>query len=207
MRPLDTASTTFSCTRAPARRGFTLAEGALVTVIVGVGVIGMLELMAAGTTSNSDATEVTTAINLAHNVREVLLGLPVYDPQDTHTGKPHPQTGIIDAKLWDTREATLKAYDNLLDFDGSVDTADKPNDPPEGYLKISPPIDVRREPLPNYASWAQWVKVETVASDTVFSVRPQNTIEPTVRVTVKMMRDGREVYRMSWLAVLPKPLF
>jgi hypothetical protein len=49
------------------------------------------------------------------------------------------------------------------------------------------------------------VKVETVGADDVESVRPHNTVEPTVRITVKMMRVGREVYSMAWLAVSQDP--
>src|SRR3954447_13041184 len=54
-------------------RGFTLIEAAMTTVIVGVGFMGMLQLLAAGTASNIQGIEHTTAINLAKNVREMSL--------------------------------------------------------------------------------------------------------------------------------------
>jgi type II secretory pathway pseudopilin PulG len=57
-------------------RGFTLIEASLATVIIGVGVVAMLELIAAGTRVNVDATQLTTATNLAKNVREYTLKLP-----------------------------------------------------------------------------------------------------------------------------------
>jgi prepilin-type N-terminal cleavage/methylation domain-containing protein len=55
------------------RRGFTLIESAIVTVIIGVGAVAMLELLASGTASNMSGTEVTTGISLAKQVRELTL--------------------------------------------------------------------------------------------------------------------------------------
>lgn len=56
-----------------ARRGFTLIEASLTTVIVGVGFVAMLQLFAAGTSANIKGTINTTGINLAKNVREMSL--------------------------------------------------------------------------------------------------------------------------------------
>lgn len=61
--------------KSPKSRGFTLIEASLATVIIGVGVVAMLELIAAGTRVNVDGTERTTATNLAKNVREYALKL------------------------------------------------------------------------------------------------------------------------------------
>jgi prepilin-type N-terminal cleavage/methylation domain-containing protein len=57
------------------RRGFTLIEASLTTVIVGVGFVAMLQLFAAGTAANVKGTVNTTGINLAKNVREMSLKL------------------------------------------------------------------------------------------------------------------------------------
>lgn len=155
-----------------ARRGFTLIEAAMVTVIIGIGVVAMLELLAAGTMSNSKGTELTTAVNLANNIREVSLGMPFYDPQ-TPT-------------FWDTKEADVTLYDNVLDLDGA---------------EFSPPLDVRRQPISAYTGWKQQVKVESVADDHVASVRPNTTSYPTARVTVTIVHGATPVYTLSWLAV------
>src|SRR5262249_18358511 len=56
--------------------GFTLIEAALATVIVGVGVVGLLQFMAAGTVANVDAAEATTGMNLAQNIHELTLETP-----------------------------------------------------------------------------------------------------------------------------------
>jgi len=140
-------------------RGFTLIEAAMVTVIVGVGVVAMLQLLAAGTVSNSEGTELTTAINLANNIREMSLGLAYYDPTDMAKNPP--------VYTWDTREATVKDYDNIMDLDGTVDTWNDPKDGATGYQKFQPPLDVRRNTIDTYKDWAQWVKVETVSANAV----------------------------------------
>ena len=169
----------------------------MVTVIIGVGVVSMLQLLAAGTVSNSDGTELTTAINLANNVREFSLGLAYYDPNtDTTVNPPNYQ--------WNTREATVKDYDNVMDLDGATDTWNQTSDPAGGYQKFSPPLDVRRDTINTYSGWEQWVKVETVSANSVATVLPHDPASPTARVTVKIVRNGTEVYRMSWLAVAPK---
>jgi Tfp pilus assembly protein PilV len=59
--------------RLRARRGFTLIEAALTTIIIGVGVVSMLQLLAAGTVANVDGAKQTTGINLARNIREMSL--------------------------------------------------------------------------------------------------------------------------------------
>src|SRR3954452_19100916 len=111
---------------APGRRGFTLIEAAMVTVIIGVGVVAMVQLLAAGTVSNSEGTELTTAINLANNIREISLGMNYNDPEQP--------------TVWATKEADVASYDDVFDLDGST---------------FNPPLDVRRLPISNYPNWAQ----------------------------------------------------
>src|SRR5687768_1644559 len=53
--------------------GFTLIEVAIATVIIGVGFTATLQLLAAGTVSNKEGTELTTAIHLAGNIHEASL--------------------------------------------------------------------------------------------------------------------------------------
>src|SRR3954454_6750648 len=61
------------------RRGVTLLETALATVIVGVGVLATMQVMAAGTMSNDAAYGMSNGVQLAHNIRELSLGLPFAD--------------------------------------------------------------------------------------------------------------------------------
>ena len=159
------------------RGGFTLIETAMVMTLIGLGVLAMLELLAAGSVSNAYGTEMTTAVHLANNVHEISLGLAFYDPQNP--------------TAWNTKEAGgVTAYDNVMDLDAT---------------SFSPPLDVRRQAMSGYSGWGQRVKVETVAEDYIASVRPNTLAEPTVRVTVTVFRNGRDVYTTSWLAVAPAP--
>ena len=198
LSPTPARATDRGNARPARRRGFTLIEAAMVTVIIGLGVVGMLELLAAGTVSNSEGTELTTAINLANNVRELSLGLAYYDPQ-SDPADPLKQP------VWNSKEATVDLYDNIMDLDGNADTWNQQaTDPDTGYQKFQPPLDVGKNSIPEYGNWAQWVKVETVDPNNVTAVLPHDAKCATARVTVKVMRNGSPVYKMSWLAVAPK---
>ena len=177
-RPTQHARQSLGWTRR-ARRAFTLIEASLVTVIVGVGVVAMMQLLAAGTASNAVGNQTTTAVNLANNIHEICYGLPFYD-RELPT-------------QWSTKEAGGVAnYDNVLDMDDE---------------SFSPPLDVRRERMAGYEKWTQRVAVQTVGQDYLSSTRPDTTAEPTVRVTVTILHNGRQVYETSWLAVAPSPQY
>ena len=77
------------------RRGFTLIETAMATVIIGVGFTAMLQLIATGTVTNNDSTELTTAMNLAGNVREASMRTAYADLFDLE-GEFNP---AVDARL------------------------------------------------------------------------------------------------------------
>ena len=158
------------------RRGFTLIEAALVTIVIGTGVLGLIELLAAGTMSNDAGNEQTTAINLASNVREISTGLAFSDPTFP--------------TQWNTKESTVAAYDDIKDLDGCT---------------FQPPLDAGRLPISNMANWAQAVKVETVAEDTLTSTRPNDPTAPAAKVTVRILHNGKEVYRTRWVVAAPTP--
>jgi hypothetical protein len=166
----------------------------MVTVIVGVGVLAMLQLLAAGTVSNSDSAELTTAMTLANNIRELSLGLPLYDPQQDPSVAP---------RVWNSKEASLALYDNVTDLDGAVDTWNQPTDPATGYQKFSPPVDGTRQAIAGLGNWAQYVKVETVNPWNLHTVLPHDPDAEAARITVKVTRDEVEVYRTSWFVCAP----
>jgi len=152
-------------------RAFTLIEAALVTCIIGVGVLAMLQLLAAGTLSNASGAELTTGINLAKNVREMMFGLRFADPTTpTHWGA---ETG-----------ENLASYDDLDDFDG---------------LAFSPPIDARRRTLDDYANWQQSITVQTLDLDRLTTVVPDGSM-PSARATVTITHNGKYICNLSWLA-------
>ena len=55
-------------------------ETALTTIIVGVGVLAIVELLANGTNTNIQSADLTTGVNLAKNIRELSLKLAFLDP-------------------------------------------------------------------------------------------------------------------------------
>src|SRR5688572_4263618 len=60
-------------------RGFTLLEAMLTMVIIGIGVVATCQLLAAGTNANIEGASLTTAVNLARNVRELSIKIPFAD--------------------------------------------------------------------------------------------------------------------------------
>jgi hypothetical protein len=79
-------------------------------------------------------------------------------------------------------EPTVAEWDNITDLDGA---------------SFNPPIDARRNPIPEYAGWRQSVEVESVTHDKVTVTTPDTTTEPTARVTVTVKHLGRTVYVTS----------
>jgi prepilin-type N-terminal cleavage/methylation domain-containing protein len=152
-------------------RGFTLLETALATVIVGVGVMATMQVMAAGTMSNDAAGNMGTGVQLAHNVRELSLGLPFADP-------------VYGMSHWglEPGETALTAND-LDDLDGAV---------------FSPPINARRQVVPNMSDWKQTVRVDSVDPSAVTGAVPSGSTA-VYRVTVTISRSNQNVYSTNWL--------
>jgi len=165
------------------RRGFTLIEAAITTVIIGVGCVGMLELLGKGTMANNDGAELTTGMNLAGNIRECMTGLYYTDPvSPTHWGTEAGETSVA-------------LYNDIDDFDGKT---------------FSPPIDARRNSLGStYSNWAQQVKVESVNPTNITATMNHLTLtpdlRPTCRCTVTVTHNGNVVYSQWWIAAYSDP--
>lgn len=88
-----------------ARRGFTLIEAAIVTAIVGIGIVGLLELLAAGSMANINSKQLTTAVFLANNVNEMMQGHDYTTLKSTYDNKTYqpPKDG---------RGVNLVGFDN-----------------------------------------------------------------------------------------------
>lgn len=113
-------------------RGFTLIEAALATIIIGVGVVSMMQLLGSLTQGNSAAGELTTAMYLADNIQETMAHLSFDDPiyGASHFG---PEPG-----------ETLATCNDVDDFDGS---------------SFNPPIDAMRQAIPALSQYTQTVSV------------------------------------------------
>jgi len=174
---------TFTSSLRRVRRGFTLIEASITTVIIGVGCVAMLELLGTGTLANNDGTDLTTAMNLAGNVRECMTGLSYSDPiSPTHWGA-------------EAGETTVKLYNDIDDFDGK---------------SFSPPIDARRNSLGSgYSTWAQSVKVESVNPTNIKATMNHLTLppdlRPTCRCTATVTHNGKVIYSQWWIAAYSDP--
>lgn len=172
-----------SCRAPRVRRGFTLIEAAMTTVIIGVGCVSMLALLGAGTMANGSGAELTTAMHLAGNLREAMTGLRYADPTSpTHWGAENGET--------------LASYNDIDDFDA--------------WSSNPYPIDARRNSLgSSYSGWAQQVKVDCVKPDDLQTTTPHLTLppelRPTCRITVTIVHNNRQVYTQNWIASYSDP--
>jgi type II secretory pathway pseudopilin PulG len=85
------------------RRGFTLIEAALTTIIVGVGLVATLQLLATGTAANVDGAQQTTAINLGRNIRELTLKMTFDEVRAMHARSYSPAV--------DSRESRISGFE------------------------------------------------------------------------------------------------
>jgi len=156
------------------RSGFTLIETALAIVIVGFAVSGMLQLLAAGTLCNVSGNEMTTAINLTKNVKEFSGGLAFQDPANPGSTN--------------TPEGSVAKANDIWDLDG---------------LSLSPPMDCRGNPLPDYQGWTQKTTVQTVSSRQLVSTLTDDPTQPSAMITVTILHQNQTVWMTSWLVCAP----
>ncbi len=151
-------------------------ETALVTIIVGVGTIGMMELLAAGGMSNRSAADLSVASNLAKNIHEMSLSLAFNDPvTPTHWGLESGET--------------LATLNDLDDLDAQT---------------FSPPIDARRQSLSQFSGWSQAVSVHSVDPNKV-TLNVTNGSSTAVSVTVTIYHNNKVVLTEQWVSFDPTP--
>lgn len=167
-----------------ARRGFTLIEAAMTTVIVGVGILSSFQLFAALTQQNAMAQRLSTAIFLADNVQEAIADLPFRDVSGPSFGlEPDEGTAPV------STAAELNEIDDMDDFDGF-----------DSRLAVGAPIDSRRQRLLNLTNFSQRVTVQHVSPDVI--TRPElNTRAVRVEVTIYYRQNGQdgELHKISWV--------
>ena len=173
------------------RRGFTLIESALATIIVGVGVLAMIAAQQAFHQKNSWSSHASTATWLANDIREMTLNLPRHDP-------------VTGTQFWgpEANEVSIDDFDDIDDFDGStgqgiIFSADLGNGP----------INAQREIIANMDGWSQTVRVHNVDPHDITD-DPDETndgLTSMVMVEVVIEYEGpndtqpSEVIRMSWI--------
>ncbi len=172
-----------------ARRGFTLIETALATVIVGVGVLAMVQAQQAFHQKNLWSTQMATAMRLGNEIRELTLNLPRYDP-------------VLGKETWGPEEGEdgLEEFDDLDDFDGEEG---------EGTVFSASlgngPINARREIIPGMDGWSQTVRVICVDPMDLTSEEDDFAtdfvkVEVIVHYQSSPDADLIEMTKVSWLA-------
>lgn len=213
--------------RAARRRGmapaFTLLETAMTTVIIGVGILAMVEAQQAFVQSNLWSSHAAAGTFLAGEVREYIRNLPRHDPV---VGlMPISEGGPIVFGP-ESNEITLDDYDDVDDFaglrfgaggdfEGPIDATGAVI--PELDLLGNVVLDDLGRPVP-MVGWMQEVLVEKVEPHDYSIVREEGYYRESqfgelpaiavdafpVRVTVIVWytppgRSAMEVARLSWV--------
>ena len=175
-------------------RGFTLIEAALTTVIISTGVLAILSAQQAFHRKNDWSQRIGTGMQLANELREMTMVLPLNDPI---TGSEN--MGPEDNEL------AVGDYDDLDDFAGTVAES--------GYgagITFDPPINALRQPIDNMPGWSQKIEVANVLPDNISATttQPLGTTEMVrVKVTVYYQSpqdaakdiDPRVITTLSWV--------
>jgi prepilin-type N-terminal cleavage/methylation domain-containing protein len=99
--------------------GFTLIETSMATVIIGVGVLAMVDAQSAFIVSNQWSSHAASATFLANEIRELTRNLPKHDPVNGLVLIDDGSGGFM-LSGWgaDANETTVGDFDDIDDFDG-----------------------------------------------------------------------------------------
>lgn len=181
------------------RRGFTLIEAALTTVIVGTGVLAIVAAQQAYHQKNDWAQRTGTAMLLANEIRELTLTMNHHDPI-TAAATLGPEANEYSPDGSGGTFADPAKFDDLDDFAGTGSGITWTG------TTINPPINALRQQIADMGNWTQVVVVENVLPDNISSsiVQPLATT-PMMRVTVTVLyQDANDpapetITQLSWI--------
>jgi type II secretory pathway pseudopilin PulG len=150
--------------------GFSLIEALIAVILVGLAIAALLASNSALTIANSEGAELSTAEFLTEQIRELTAMLDVVDPQ----------TGI---GTFGPEEPNFISYNDVDDFDGAV---------------FTPPISADKSILNDFSAFTQQVTVENVSASN-FELVVGDHSSSFVRVTVRILLNGREVSSACWI--------
>ncbi|MAO22462.1 MAG: hypothetical protein CMJ35_05240 [Phycisphaerae bacterium] len=100
-------------------RGFTLIETSMATVIIGVGVLAMVDAQSSFIVSNQWSSHAASATFLANEIREFTRNLPKHDPvTGISLGDDGSGNTIVLGWGVDTGEVIAEDFDDIDDFNG-----------------------------------------------------------------------------------------
>lgn len=99
-------------------RGFTLIESAMATVIIGVGVLAMVDAQTSFITANSWSSHAASGTYLANEIREMTRNLPKHDPVVGLFIEDDGNAGVLHGWGPDAGEVGVDDFDDIDDFDG-----------------------------------------------------------------------------------------
>lgn len=152
--------------------GFTLIETALATLIVGVGVVAMVDAQTAFITSNQWSSHAASATFLANEIRELTRKLPKHDPVNGLFIEDEDGGGTV-LHGWgpDAGETTVDDFDDIDDFDGltfsyigtdGIEDGDLPG-PIDAFRHVIPDLSIDGEEEEGAMfGWSQRVLVTKV---------------------------------------------
>ncbi|MBY0261380.1 MAG: hypothetical protein K2Q20_03505 [Phycisphaerales bacterium] len=102
------------------RSAFTLLEAALATVIIGVGVLALVEAQWAFLRSNAWSSQAASASYMANEIRELMRGLPKHDPVNGLEFVTSGGTTTLQG--WGPRasDVTVRDFNHIDAFDGLI---------------------------------------------------------------------------------------
>ncbi len=161
------------------RRGWTLIETTLTTIIVGLAVTSLVKLVLSSTQTNRYTQRLTIGALLAENCREMMDNLPFCDPAEA-TLNFGPETG-----------ETFLTYNDVDDFDG-FDSTNRPD-----LAAGSPigPVDAARRVITTTVGGVQQVPLEWLNWRQQIAVDP---VDPTnLNVTLPKTNTARNCLRVT----------
>lgn len=210
-------------TRRAGRSAFTLIETAMAVIIIGVGIVAMVDAQRAFMVSNAWSSQAATASFLANEIREFTRKLPRHD---LVTGLSLNGSTLVG---WgpENGEVSHLDYDDMDDFDGVIfGDGGEFDGPINAFGEIIAAVDLGGDPMVDpttgqlvpVAGWTQEVLVEKVHPfDLSNTILPTATEAPSgsfagrgvgdypLRVTVIVRFQGptdaeaMEVTRMTWI--------
>lgn len=128
--------------------GFTLIEAALATVIIGVGILAMVDAQQSFIRTNNWSSHAASGTYLANELREIIRPLPRHDPTVGLSLEDDAGGGGAVLEGWgpNAGEQVLADFDDADDFDGLTFGFDGSADAGDGDLPG--PVNAFREVIP-----------------------------------------------------------